>query len=933
MSFWPFSNSYSNSNHLSKFLDSVLDFSNVTVDNILDDKTLQQDFMDELKRLASKSSDKDSFHLVQSLQSDNSSAKSNASNANSDSISVSSNSESTGGNSFSKNAREAKILELIMQPHILDGFMDYIVESVEFYHDLAIQEEKEQSEHAKGEYKPTDESNEDIGSNSHGNDNESKQDRLRRCIQCSADVLSVDMWVISNQIIESPSLMNKLWSIISLPHFVERSPSVAYFVQILDHLMESNTIKLLNFIRKQSNLVDTFLGKVEIPILMDFFLKVIQTDKLDSPTGILEVLHQQNMIPKLINILKPDLAHFDKSLNYIPDADQLFRQTAATELAKALVTISSNASLAVDMDTNIGPNPLTRELASSEMIRIMIEEIILFRIPDEENPSITYTNKHGISNCVSILIELIRKNNSDYDVSYGQNQPGAMADNTGEVNVQSMFNWLKDFESNPPGPRDPVYLGDLLEVFSENLDKLSELIDADVSEEVVNPNYLGMSKFKISELVAELLHCSNMILINSRKIAFINHTRDQVRDLQNESIQNALNETLLTDEKNSNETLSDSQELADVTMGMDDVSLKEVHQKKPQKLSSIESNFNDAKYRRIIEELEYSESDDDEPIVSSENPFVCDERDETFRKNPCAGDKFKIALIDSGILRKIITRFKDFEWHNFFHNVVFDLVQQIFNGKLNSYNSFLIVELFRKDRCDIINMISSSFAKEVDPRPGYMGHLILISEEVVKFTSLYKPALISPVLVECIGSKEWEWFVNNVLLKTRELYNVILGADAEYTEDEQHNHNGDRTDEDAFGFDSSTVGYMDLENEAYNNGDNGDDGKKNVIILGDASNHDEFVRRNPSKEDRLGTEFDEDEHDTKLSNVEIQKMSPKLNFENNDDMIYDDFESNNSGFPDNELQDNEFLENLSGSSSSDEEEDGNQLRRIPKHKG
>ena len=92
----------------------------------------------------------------------------------------------------------------------------------------------------------------------------------------------------------------------------------------------------------------------------------------------------------------------------------------------------------------------------------------------------------------------------------------------------------------------------------------------------------------------------------------------------------------------------------------------------------------------------------------------------------------------------------------------------------------------------------------------------------------------------------------------------ILGQTQNMTEDEQHNHNGDRTDEDAFGSDSSTVGYMDLENEAYNNGDNGGWWQENVIILGDASNHDEFVRRNPLKEDRLGSEFDEDEHDTKI---------------------------------------------------------------------
>lgn len=35
----------------------------------------------------------------------------------------------------------------------------------------------------------------------------------------------------------------------------------------------------------------------------------------------------------------------------------------------------------------------------------------------------------------------------------------------GEINSYVMFQWLKDFEQNPPGPRDPIYLGDMLELF------------------------------------------------------------------------------------------------------------------------------------------------------------------------------------------------------------------------------------------------------------------------------------------------------------------------------------------------------------------------------------------------------------------------------------------------------------------------------------
>lgn len=906
MSFWPFSNPYSNNSQLQKFLDSVLDLSLVTVDNLLDDKTLQQEFVEELKSLTAKYGSKNSFQLLQFLN-DGALLKSNTSNANSDSISVnSSNNDSTGGNSLSKNAREAKLLELLLQPHILNGFLDYIVASVDFFHNLSLKEEDE----IKKALEDADEDGDDDESTeaairaakdeeSSEANGETEDERLRRCIQCSADVLSMKLWVISNRIIETPIIMSKLWLVLSLPNVLESSPSVAYLVQILDHLMDTNSIELLNFIRRQDDLVDTFLGKIEIPILMDFFLKIIQTDRADSPTGIIEVLSLQNLIQKLIAILKPEASQFHES-DGISNHLQLFKQTAATEFIKALVTISSNTTLAVDLETNIGPNQLTRELVSPEIINSIIDDIILYRPPGSE----MLTNKHGISNCVAILIELIRKNNSDYDSncgSYSSLLQNSNGDTAGEVNVYVMFQWLRDFEQNPPGPRDPVYLGDMLNIFSQRLDDLAMLIEFE--KQPTEGAILGITRFKISELIAELLHCSNMILLNSRKVATVIHIRDEVRSLKAKRLEAALSQTIIGD---IDAEITESNNIADVTTGIDDVSLQNNGNKK-RKSSGAQELDKEQKHREMLENFEYVESDDDEPTVSSENPFVGKERDEAFRSDPCVGDLFKIKLIDLHMLKKIVVEFTKYPWHNFFHNVVFDLIQQIFNGKLNSYNSFLIVELFSHEQCDIINLIVELFRETVEPRPGYMGHLILVSEEVVKFTSLYKPALISPIIVDAVGSKGWDWFVSDVLLKTRELYNVILGADPEYLDEQKSEDNGDPDDDrdhDAFGFDSSTVGYMDLE--PYEN-------HKNLIILGDSSNHDDFVKS-------------EDDEDPKLTDVRIQNMSPTT-LPNNEDNIYEDFEENKFS----EFQDNDFFDNLSGSSSSDEDDDSHQLCRVPKH--
>lgn len=923
MSFWPFSTSYGSNSSLQKFLDSITDASQVSVDQLMDDRSLQQEFLEELKTLSSKHKLKNTFLFVQLLQSDSL----NKSNSDTQSVgSCSTDNNNGGGSTLLKSAREEKLLELLLQSHILNGFLDYIVFSVDYFHELALTETTSDGEAdmSMSSEAPTLESSTDSAMDG----GEAKEERTRRFIQCSAEVLSSDLWVISNRIIETPSLMSKLWLVLSMPNLHESLPSVAYLIQILDHFMETNSIELLNFIRKQELLVDTFLGLVEIPLIMDFFLKIIQTDKAESPSGILEVLARQRLIPKVIDILKPDISLFEPDgSSVIPNNEVLFRQTATTEFVKALVTISSNVTLAVDLDTNIGPNQLTRELASPEIIQTMLDDIIFFRIPSPSDPSVLFSNKHGIANCVAILIELIRKNNSDYDLNCGtySSQLQNNVDGTGEINVNVMFHWLKDFEQNPPGVRDPIYLGDLLEIFSNNLGGLVELLEMESNLHPQNDNgssILGITKFKISEIVAELLHCSNMILLNSRKIAYLVCIRDEVRALQTKTINAAISDSINTGFA---DNVLKSQDISDVTNGLDDVSLVEIEHDKAKKVPSRRSLHilsgsanDDLVCREILDNLEYDESDDDEPAVSNDNPFVSEQRNKMFRIDPSVGDLFKLKLIDSGMLQSIVNKFVKHPWHNFFHNVVFDLIQQIFNGKLNSYNSFLIVELFRTDKCGITNMIISAFRSQVEPRPGYMGHLILISEEVVKFTTLYKPALISPVIVEAVGTDDWEWFVSEVLLKTRELYNVILGTDPEYSEFEE----GDGHREDAnYGFETSTVGYMDMDN--YQSKDS-----KTAIILGDSANHEEFVKQDvPIPEEEFDSQ-NGDQEDTlqKMAAVSVESMSPKIEFAN-DDLLYDEFEDNKfSG-----LADKEPLDNFLGSSSSEDEDDSNQLRRMSKH--
>lgn len=109
---------------------------------------------------------------------------------------------------------------------------------------------------------------------------------------------------------------------------------------------------------------------------------------------------------------------------------------------------------------------------------------------------------------VGIVIEVIRKNNSDYDP---------------EVSADSI---------KAPTSRDPIYLGSLLGLFAKYIPDFVALMlspkhtigsvdgPVTVSRKELGAAFggsiepLGFDRFKTCELMAELLHCSNMGLLN-----------------------------------------------------------------------------------------------------------------------------------------------------------------------------------------------------------------------------------------------------------------------------------------------------------------------------------------------------------------------------------------------------------------------------------
>lgn len=96
------------------------------------------------------------------------------------------------------------------------------------------------------------------------------------------------------------------------------------------------------------------------------------------------------------------------------------------------------------------------------------------------------------------------------------------------------------------------------------------------------------------------------------------------------------------------------------------------------------------------------------------------------------------------------------------------------------YNPHLAVSLFEAANITavIINgqLVSDESQAKNRTRMGYMGHLTLIAEEVVKFTERHPPELLSEMVLDKVMSQDWINYVEGALAETRERDNAVLGG-------------------------------------------------------------------------------------------------------------------------------------------------------------
>ncbi|KAI5475707.1 hypothetical protein MNV49_001041 [Pseudohyphozyma bogoriensis] len=147
---------------------------------------------------------------------------------------------------------------------------------------------------------------------------------------------------------------------------------------------------------------------------------------------------------------------------------------------------------------------------------------------------------------------------------------------------------------------------------------------------------------------------------------------------------------------------------------------------------------------------------------------------------PPPGQLLKREFMEQRIVNTMLEFFFEFPWNNFLHNVVFDILQQIFHGRIERpLDRQLALSVFLDAR--LIDRILAGQAANDDrdkartSRLGYMGHMTLIAEEVVKLFEHY-PREIYAVVEPYIPQPGWDRYVATTLRETRDRDHSPLGG-------------------------------------------------------------------------------------------------------------------------------------------------------------
>ncbi|KDQ19756.1 hypothetical protein BOTBODRAFT_142481 [Botryobasidium botryosum FD-172 SS1] len=730
----------------------------------------------------------------------------------------------------------------------------------------------------------------------------------------ATEVLCSEIWsIVETCVNNAEQLLEPFWETVlnSSPEEMSgKSVMAGHFSKVNAVFMSKKPEEMFAFIKSQPSVIERLINHIQSPAIVDLLFRIIQLE--DHLGGqVIDWLSSENLIPRLVTLLSPahssDMHNTVSELvkgiiglsgpspgNFTPNGGDIHNGPSFNRFAlvlcqeKNVLTLLGYVLDELPLETS--PTSTNDRPAASEPTQNedSAMDAVQSNTATPTNQSPSSSTRHSgptveaatssLTHTISVLIELMRKNNSDLFEPYlfhtlrnrliqiQQQQPYYPRMNDSEEEaarcMEEQRQALEGAMAEMVDQMGIVHLGTLLNALSSRLGDFEKLLrkprslNGPIATTIGPILPLTHERYRICELYSELLHCSNMSLLNrppgygptydsegrlqgglaaledlARVIAsasneeqdasaYRSHSLDPSSPTGSRELPVSVDSTdcssIVSDsESDDSSSLDDQLDDIEIDHSPDSAHLySETHagsndppaptpapapipeQTSPLIPSPPHTAANDPEVSHPSESINPFDDSNliptsppvDTPMANntSNDPRVGPDTSNPSRSHEpppglSPGDHFKWRLLDFNVLSTLLDLFFEFPWNSFLHNVVYDFVHQVITGRVDrGMNRDLIIALFRDARLmhRIIeaqhrNDISSAGPKGV--RIGYMGHLTLISEDIVNAFAHYPPELTS-ILSEFAPQPEWDEYIDGKYQETKKKDTSQLGG-------------------------------------------------------------------------------------------------------------------------------------------------------------
>ncbi|TXT15631.1 hypothetical protein VHUM_00134 [Vanrija humicola] len=585
--------------------------------------------------------------------------------------------------------------------------------------------------------------------------------------------------------------------------------------------LQKRTTEMVRFIQTIPNVIERMVARIESPAVQDLLARIIQTEEA-GVTDVMSWLGEQRLIPQLLVLLSPQ--HPPSTHAIVSDLLKGLISVSAPNSS-----FNPHGGNAMDQQGGGAgahkDNRLVRELSSrtsaDTLVGYMLDSLELSDrawkgLGDDEHPELKRANAfivHPLPSIASatsslcgvcnVVIEIIRRNNSDLAEPYLFNTlrnrlmsiqtermrrspsptEAVSAESEGEDDTR------KKMEDVMPELADKfaiVHLANLVSALVDRFGQLNQLLIDPRSQDRVSsplvPKPLTMERFRVIELYAELLHASNMATLNRAPGTGPDYSPDGALMGGLDGL-DKLGLALQTNESSDDGPQSaegapelpvtqprdppDSSGSTDYSLTeSDDVPLSDDEEATPAASAASAASAIDVVVPPPTSAEDAERLRSVMGIESNDHPTPVDE--------PLSiGERLKQQFIRYRILPTLLDLFFEHANNNFLHHLLYDLLQQILNGNLgHGYNRELVIELFSNAKL-VERILDAQRRNDLQvkseprkPRLPYMGHISLISEELVKFFARC-PSDLYELIRPTFSQDDWTAYVEGSLSETR----------------------------------------------------------------------------------------------------------------------------------------------------------------------